>query len=75
MLVGYYITTLRDSRQRYARGPFDSLAAAEASIPETRALAQRLDPWSDFDAWGVTKYTAKVLPTGPMNHFWTVDGY
>lgn len=68
MAEGYYVTVLRDSRLRYARGPFPSHEDALAAVEPTRDLAQSIDPWTDFDAWGTTRYTAPTLPTGPMNH-------
>lgn len=78
MSVGFYVTVNKSdlrARMAYARGPFGSHEDALAAVEPTRLLASKKDPWSAFYAWGTSRLEAEALPIGPMNRFWTTDGY
>lgn len=67
----YYITMIREPgpKQRVAWlvGPFETHAAALAMVEPARRLANRLDPWSDFDAFGTSSLPAGTGPVGKLN--------
>lgn len=59
--VGYYVTVIRNVRgSRAARrvgwlaGPFARHEDALALVERARRLANRLDPWTEFDAFGTS---------------------
>lgn len=72
MKEGFYVTIRRGRRTGYLAGPFPSFAAADAQIPAARVEADKIDPWTHFDAFGVTRVertapNARPLPPGVLN--------
>lgn len=68
MAVGYYATVVRGRRVGWLAGPFDTRAIAEAHVPDARREACAIDPWCDFDGFGVTRLERNgPLPAGVLN--------
>jgi len=67
--IGFYCTMLRGERVAWLAGPFDTKQAAEARLRDAREAAEAADPWSAFDAFGVTRLERPVaaLPYGVLN--------
>lgn len=68
----FYVTMFRDGKAQpaYLAGPFDSKDEADSHVERARKMANEVDPWSEFDAFGVTGVTPKVgvkLPPGVLN--------
>lgn len=67
MRVGYYATIKRDSRTCLAAGPFDSEAQARDLLPRVREVAEDVDSWTAFDAFGTCRAVMVKLPDGKLN--------
>ena len=67
MPIAYYVTLRRGCHTAWLAGPFRS--AEEAQVAESHAvsLAHRLDPFSSFDAHGVSRLEGGTLPVGRLN--------
>lgn len=67
----FYVTMIREPgpRQKVARlaGPFDQHQDALAHVDRAKAKANELDPWSEFDAFGTTAFTADEHKPGVLN--------
>lgn len=65
----FYVTMLRDGQPRpaFLAGPFDAKEQAEAMVPRAREEAEKADPRSAFDAFGVSGVTADKHPPGVLN--------
>lgn len=67
----YYVTVIREGSERrvgYLLGPFDDAASARELIPHARQEAERADPFTAFDAFGVTAVTRSGrFPRGVLN--------
>lgn len=68
----FYVTIVREPGTKaqkvgWLAGPFDSQDEAEKHVPAARKKASELDPYSDFDAFGVTSREAKTHPPGVLN--------
>jgi hypothetical protein len=50
----FYVTMIRGARIGYLAGPFATKELAEAQVPAAREEAEKVDPRSVFDAFGVT---------------------
>lgn len=68
-MIGFYVTVVRGSKQvGWLLGPFNSKTEAESKVASAKELACKLDPWCDFDAFGVTRVeTEKKLHNGKLN--------
>lgn len=49
----WYVYIRRDQRTGLLAGPYATGAAASAVVERTRDIACQLDPWADFDHFGV----------------------
>jgi hypothetical protein len=69
--TGYYVTVQRDGKTGWLFGPIADHDVAKQLVPAVRALACRIDPWCDFDAFGTSSITTTgTLPVGKLNgHF------
>lgn len=66
--VGFYVTVIRAKRAGYLSGPFSSYDLANEMLPSVRERAAAIDPFTAFDAFGVTKLTVKNnLPIGVLD--------
>ena len=81
-LTGFYVTVVRDPGPRqkvgWLLGPYNTKEAAEQEVDWAMNKARDIDPWTAFDAFGVTKLTvdgARGLPVGKLGTkaqpFWT----
>lgn len=69
MNTGYYVTVKRGKRTGWLFGPIACPALARSFVAYVRRVACRLDPWCDFDAFGVSSLTTKAtLPPGTLNN-------
>lgn len=50
----FYVTQIRDNKFRRVSQPFIDKEAAEKQVEPARKYVCSVDPWSDFDAFGVT---------------------
>lgn len=68
MTCGFYTTVVRDRRVGYLLGPFDDEQAARGKIPAARRLAEQVDPFTVFDAFGTCRVTIDrgELPRGVL---------
>jgi hypothetical protein len=65
MPEAFYVTMIRDGRfVAWLAGPFTAKETAEAHVAPLKSLANRLDAWTDFDAFGVTGCRAGFTPHG-----------
>lgn len=72
MTTRFYTTIVRDSRDArkvgYLLGPFESEATARGHIPAARREAERVDPFTAFDAFGTCSVTGEGgFPVGALN--------
>lgn len=67
----FYVTMIRDPgpRQRvaYLAGPFDNHDDALAKVDAARKIAEDVDGFASFDAFGTTGVTAAKHPPGVLN--------
>lgn len=64
----YYVTMLRDKRYAFLLGPFATHDEALALVNTAQAEAHKVDPWSDFDAFGTGSLSGLIgYPTGRLN--------
>jgi hypothetical protein len=63
----FYVTMIRDGRVARLAGPYDTKEEAEAQFEPARKIASEVDPFSDFDAFGVSAITAKEHKPGTLN--------
>lgn len=66
-MLAYYVTVIRGKRVGWLYGPLPSKSSAETMVAPVRKLASAIDPWTDFDAFGVTKLEGSVLRQGVLN--------
>jgi len=67
MKTGYYVNVNDGYGNNYRmRGPYDTLAAAEAAVIPVSREADAFDPRSSFMMWGVIKMEAPELPLGRL---------
>lgn len=74
---GFYVTVKRSpgtaaERTGWLLGPYPSRQEAEAEIDRARGLAETVDPFTVFDAFGVTRLRMQpggVLPQGVLNGY------
>jgi hypothetical protein len=71
---GFYVTVQRQAvggvRTGLLLGPYDTKLEAEARVDAGRRLAYEADPFTAFDAFGVTRLVMKPgaeLPAGKLN--------
>jgi hypothetical protein len=68
---GWYVSIERASKHGLLLGPYPTKAIAEQHIQLGRDLAHTLDPFSAFDAFGVTRVAVTPsrgpLPEGKLN--------
>lgn len=69
--IRYYVTVKRDRSQTgWLCGPFDTHDEAKAAVADARAVAEEIDPWTAFDAFGTSSLTqpaGKAFPVGVLN--------
>lgn len=69
----FYVTVRRGRRTGWLVGPFSSLAAAEPWISPAQLEAHRIDPWTHFDTFDITRVVwtgegePRQLPLGVLN--------
>ncbi len=63
----FYVTMIRDKRTARLAGPFDRHEDALANVEPARKLANEVDPWSEFDAFGTASFTAAEHRAGTLN--------
>ncbi len=65
----FYVTVVRGTKRGWLAGPFSTYALAQRKIPKVRAVASQIDPWCDFDAFGVASITrdGHGFPNGVLN--------
>lgn len=51
----YYVSAQRDVRTALLLGPFGTHAEALAVVRHAELVAQQVDPWSAFDAFGTVR--------------------
>jgi hypothetical protein len=67
MPVSYYVTLRRGRHTAWLAGPFRTSAEARAAENHAVSLAHRLDPFTQFDAHGVSWLDSGLLPVGRLN--------
>lgn len=70
MAAGFYVTMIRGEHHRrvsFLAGPYAEHAEALRAVAPAKALAQKLDPWADFDAFGTASLDPPVR-LGVFNH-------
>lgn len=72
MTRAFYVTIHRGLRRGFLAGPFGSLDEAEGQVRPARDEAEKIDPWTHFDTFGVTAIVneterPKPLPPGVLN--------
>lgn len=63
MAFKFYVTMIRGERKRRVAvlaGPYESVLEAEGHVDEARRKAEEIDPFSCFDAFGVTGYDREI---------------
>lgn len=70
--VGFYTTVIRGNRVGYLLGPFDDEPTARAAMPAARRLAEQVDPFTVFDAFGTCRVE---LRPGPLPRGKLMDRY
>ena len=74
-MIGFYVTVQRNPgtpamRTGLLLGPYSTKAGAEAEVSRGRALAEAADPWTAFDAFGVSRLERDGdLPRGVLNDY------
>jgi hypothetical protein len=71
MHEGYYVTIRRGSRTGLLLGPYTTHGAAEGNVGRAQCEARKIDSWTAFDGFGVTRVRMKpgrLLPTGKLNN-------
>ena len=69
--TGYYVTVIRDGKTGWLFGPIADHGVALLMVEPIRALACKIDPWCDFDAFGTSSITTPgTLPVGRLNDRW-----
>jgi hypothetical protein len=64
----YYVSLKRGVRTAFIAGPFATHTEALAMVNKAVALANELDPWSHFDAYGTCSLPHAVgNPIGLLN--------
>lgn len=68
----FYVTMVREPGKQgqkvgWLAGPFDSEDEARGHVPQAKAAASKIDPFSDFDAFGVSSRTGASHPPGVLN--------
>lgn len=58
----YFVSVIDGPRRAAAAGPYETHAAALADVEEVRALAEEIDPWAFFYAWGTCRADADAAP-------------
>lgn len=65
--IGYYVSVINGRKRGLLLGPYDTHAEALDNVRRGEQLANDLDAWSDFYAYGTCKYeTPNALPTGRL---------
>jgi hypothetical protein len=65
----YYVTAKRDSKYAFLLGPFETHQEALDRVEDVRKVANRLDPWTEFDAFGTGSLGGLIgYPVGRLNH-------
>ena len=67
MPIAYYVTLRRGPRTAWLAGPFHSAEEAQAAEGRAVSLARELDPFTSFDAHGVSRLEGGALPVGRLN--------
>lgn len=67
MPIGYYVTLRRGPRTAWLAGPFRSAEEARGAEGHAVTLAHLLDPFTTFDAHGVSRLEGGELPVGRLN--------
>lgn len=72
-MKAFYVTVKRDKRTGWLAGPYRAMEEAEARVAQCRQIASSVDPWTDFDAFGVSsierdKAWFSDFPKGKLNH-------
>jgi hypothetical protein len=70
--VGFYASIERGSRHGLLLGPYPTRAEASSHVDEARRLAGKVDSFTAFDGFGVTRAVARPgheLPKGRLNAF------
>lgn len=70
----FFVSMIRDSRTALLAGPFATHEAALASVESACKEANRVDPWSDFDAFGTCSLVAPSGRKGVLNSALTTMG-
>lgn len=65
----YFVTMQRGSRTAWLVGPFKTHTEALANVERARVEAQRIDPWTDFDAFGTASLPINSGRAGALNKF------
>jgi hypothetical protein len=63
------VTCKRDSQTAYVSGPYENHHKALLAVDGARKLMNKLDHWTDFDAFGTCRLTPdpeKELPIGHL---------
>lgn len=64
----YYVTVNRDGRVGWLAGPFATHTTAAACVDQAAREACTIDPWCDFDAFGVSSLPYNTgNPYGVLN--------
>lgn len=71
----YYVTVKRDVRTGWLAGPYETHQEALDKVDVVSAIARKLDPWCDFDAFGTSSIErfVNVFPVGVLNSHLTTD--
>ena len=70
MNEGFYVTVKRGTKTGWLAGPFVTRDAAQAEVKRVQNVAAAIDPWTAFDAFGVSKMSLdRRLPDGVLNGY------
>jgi len=64
---GYYVTMIRGPRVAWLFGPSTTETEARGHVERVRKVASSIDPWSDFDLFGVASRPYNADQRGTLN--------
>ena len=64
----YYVSVLNGSQKGLLAGPYDAHQEALDMVEPARKIAQEVDPWAWFHAFGTCKMPEGYDKPGVLNH-------
>ncbi len=72
-MKAFYVDLVRGAKIAWLAGPFPDEPTARKYERAAVAKANEIDPWTHFDAYGVTSFDADIQPAGKLNHLIDID--